>query len=302
VERGLGNWSDEPRHDIHSHGADAYQTFALGWEPGHEQAIHPRELPGLPTATIRPETMNLNDLPYSQRKTPTARSIEARIESAALARTPTTPARPRDGAGDKDSHRRRLRDRAEGRRAPPEQSATDSKLQREMLLASLGADLQRKAEQRVTARRPVEDRWIQDTRQYHSKYDPATMKKIKDAKGSTVFVNITAPKTDGFAARMADMILPTDGKNWGIKPTPVPEMLSAMHDETPITDGPTGQTFQTPEGNDVQARDVAKGINETLADRCKDMEREMDDQLDECNYNAAQRRGIDQCASSAPWC
>jgi hypothetical protein len=73
-------------------------------------------------------------------------------------------------------------------------------------------------------------------------------------------------------------------------------VLSAMHDETPIVDGPTGQPFQTPEGNPVQARDVAKGINETLADRCKDMEREMDDQLDECHYNAAQRRGIDQCA------
>jgi hypothetical protein len=43
----VGNWSDEPRHDIHSHGADAYQTFALGWEPGHEQAFTPASFPGL---------------------------------------------------------------------------------------------------------------------------------------------------------------------------------------------------------------------------------------------------------------
>jgi hypothetical protein len=33
----LGNWSEDPLHDINSHGADAYQTFACGWEPGHEQ-------------------------------------------------------------------------------------------------------------------------------------------------------------------------------------------------------------------------------------------------------------------------
>jgi hypothetical protein len=49
----LGNWGDEPRHDIHSHGADAYQTFALGWEPGHEQAITPANYPGL---TVRSYT------------------------------------------------------------------------------------------------------------------------------------------------------------------------------------------------------------------------------------------------------
>jgi hypothetical protein len=45
----LGNWLDEPRHDIHSHPADAFQTFACGWEPSHEQraALTPGRFPGL---------------------------------------------------------------------------------------------------------------------------------------------------------------------------------------------------------------------------------------------------------------
>lgn len=44
----LGNWSDEPRHDPKSHGADAYQTFALGWEEGHEGGLlTPESFPGL---------------------------------------------------------------------------------------------------------------------------------------------------------------------------------------------------------------------------------------------------------------
>lgn len=37
----IGNWSDEPVHDQASHGADAYQQFATGWEPSHELAVPP---------------------------------------------------------------------------------------------------------------------------------------------------------------------------------------------------------------------------------------------------------------------
>ncbi|MGZ5078619.1 MAG: hypothetical protein ACXWHZ_03625 [Usitatibacter sp.] len=45
----LGDWLDTPRHDEHSHPADAFQTFACGWEPGHEQAapVTPASFPGL---------------------------------------------------------------------------------------------------------------------------------------------------------------------------------------------------------------------------------------------------------------
>jgi hypothetical protein len=168
--------------------------------------------------------------------------------------------------------------------------------EREAILGALGQHLQTQATERVNQRRPVEDRWLEDIRQYHSQYDPQLKAKIKEAKGSEVFVNITAPKTDGFAARMADMILPTDGKNWAIKPTPVPEAVGALHDETPIKDGPTGQPITTASGEQLQARDVAKGIVEALIRRCQDMERVMDDQLTECNFNAAQRRAIDQCS------
>jgi hypothetical protein len=248
------------------------------------------------------DSSRIQDLPDDQRHSAQLAMIEARLEALRAGENADPNLDPEMAQGDKnaiaDAFEDELSDeeRAEGRGLSPEERAAQEQEERKLILAGLGAELQRKAEQRVIARRPVEERWIQDTRQYHAKYDPAVLQKIKEAKGSRVFVNITAPKTDGFSARMADMILPTDGKNWGIKPTPVPEVLSALHDETPIQDGPTGQPFQTPEGNQVQARDVAKGINETLSDRCKDMEREMEDQLDECHFNAAQRKGIDQCA------
>jgi hypothetical protein len=37
----IGNWSDEPVHDKFSHGADAYQQFAQGWEKSHELGTLP---------------------------------------------------------------------------------------------------------------------------------------------------------------------------------------------------------------------------------------------------------------------
>ena len=44
----ISNWSDEPLHDEASHGASAFETFALGWQPTHEQADPTQgDFPGL---------------------------------------------------------------------------------------------------------------------------------------------------------------------------------------------------------------------------------------------------------------
>jgi hypothetical protein len=45
-----------------------------------------------------------------------------------------------------------------------------------------------------------------------------------DTFGSTLLINITRPYVDAAAAKVADMMLPTDDKPWGIKPTPIPEL------------------------------------------------------------------------------
>lgn len=53
----IGNWSDEPVHDKHSHGADAYQQFAQGWEPSHETGVAP-----LPQVNIKPFTPSVRGM------------------------------------------------------------------------------------------------------------------------------------------------------------------------------------------------------------------------------------------------
>lgn len=53
--------------------------------------------------------------------------------------------------------------------------------------------------------------------------DPSARRRPQD-QGSTIFPNITRPYCDAAAARVGDMLLPTDDRGWKIKPTPIPEL------------------------------------------------------------------------------
>jgi hypothetical protein len=104
---------------------------------------------------------------------------------------------------------------------------------------------------------------------------------------SKVIVNIVRPKVDQAAARMCEILLPTDDKNWGIKPTPVADAVSKMIGDqrptvVPGTDEPTGMT----------ADGEARAVVDATTKAAEEMERAIDDPLTECDYNAHQRRAI----------
>lgn len=145
----------------------------------------------------------------------------------------------------------------------------------------------------------IEDRWLEDLRQYHGRYDDGVVKKLEASQSCQLFLNITKPKTHAFAARVMDMVLPTDEKNWGMQPTPVPEMVSGLDKEQPAIEiGPDGtQTpIVSPEGAPVLQKDMAKGVMDEAEARAEKMEEEIDDQLSEAKYNAVQRLAIEQMA------
>jgi hypothetical protein len=50
---------------------------------------------------------------------------------------------------------------------------------------------------------------------------------------STVFPNVTRPYCDAAAARIADMLLPNDDRNWSLEPTPVPELAEIAAGQIP---------------------------------------------------------------------
>lgn len=110
----------------------------------------------------------------------------------------------------------------------------------------------------------VDKRWLEDDDQYNGKDNinraasqmmtsveqgyPVTTQGAKPHR-STVFIGMTRQKTNAAEARVADILLPTDDRNWGITPTPNPYMMNMLKDERPATNaGPVGQQMGQQQG------------------------------------------------------
>lgn len=145
-------------------------------------------------------------------------------------------------------------------------------------LQVFGHSLLRKVQERVSKRAEIEQRWLKDYRQYQGEYDPETKTSLQDSERSDVFVNLTRNKTNAAEARLSDMLFPTDDRNWGIKPTPVPQLLEMSKQGAPE---------EAQRAREVMAQ--AKKAAEL-------MQTEIEDQLTESEYAASCRDAIhDAC-------
>lgn len=166
------------------------------------------------------------------------------------------------------------------------------------------------ADEQVRKKVSIEDRWFEDLRQYHGRYDPTTESQLKAAKKSQLFVNLTRSKTLAWEARLSDMLFPTDDRNWGIQPTPVPEMIGSAKQATDAAIKMVEQAnMAMTQGNPQQAVDAAnagqehanaaaeaKAAMDEARTRAEAMEREIDDQFRESGYNTEARMVIhDAC-------
>lgn len=147
-------------------------------------------------------------------------------------------------------------------------------------LQVFGSKLQTLVQEQVSKRHNIEERWVEDLRQYNGKYTPEVEAALSNKKDqSRVFVNITRNKTNAAEARLSDMLFPTDDRNWGIKPTPVPQIadVAQMQPGTP------------------QAQQ-ARAILQKAKKSAEEMTKEIEDQLSESNYHAKCRDMIhDAC-------
>lgn len=130
-----------------------------------------------------------------------------------------------------------------------------------------------------------------------------TRRNPAGASRSTMFLNITRPYVDSAAARVSDMLLPTDDRAFEIKPEPVPEMTAHKDDATPVVDQASGQpltqTVQTDQGPaqaPVTHADMAKQMLENAAKSAEAAQTRIDDWLVECGYHAEKRKSIHDCA------
>lgn len=129
---------------------------------------------------------------------------------------------------------------------------------------------------------------------------------------STIFVPMTRPYVDAAAARIADMYLPTDDRNWDGEPTPIPDLVDlaksapvqvevvAPAQKPTLMDrmrgffGGVPQAAPQPMSQDM-ATEAQKQID--AANKAWEKARtRIDDWLEECDYNAELRKCIKDAA------
>lgn len=157
----------------------------------------------------------------------------------------------------------------------------------------------------------VDKRWIEDQDQYDNKDNvnkaasqmmtsveqgyPVTTQMAKPHR-STVYIGLTRQKTNAAEARVADILLPTDDRNWGIKPTPNPVIAGMSKDEQAAVEPESGQPVTMPDGSPARKKDVARAIMQIATKKAEAMQNEIDDQLVQCDYNGELRKVIHDAA------
>lgn len=177
-------------------------------------------------------------------------------------------------------------------------------------IESIGEAISKKRDEAVSGRAAsgIEQEWAEDEDAYQG-VDGANKGDLKTYKGgdlsatpigikqggttrSTVFLNITRPYVDAAAARIADMLMPTDDRNWAFKPTPIPELDQAMKQmQQPQMQQPGGPApMQDPRL--AQLRQIQDEANK----RSESAQTQIDDWQVECGWHGEIRKVIENCS------
>jgi hypothetical protein len=163
------------------------------------------------------------------------------------------------------------------------------------------------ATEQVRLKQTIEQRWLKNLALYYGKYDALIEAGLTAEKRSTAFVKLTRHKTNSWAARIADLMFPTDDKNWGIKPTPLPKLSASAKEAVKAAMAAIDQANEAAAAGDQataqqtldMANAYAQQARSTQAEadeakkRCKAMEDAIADQLVECDYVAQARDVIE---------
>lgn len=188
-------------------------------------------------------------------------------------------------------------------------------------LRAFTGDLAREAERRVGLRNAVERRWLEDLLQKHGRYNHDTEVRLTQKKKSRLFINKTRTKTNTLSSKLSDILFPTEDRNWGIKPTPVPELSGGvakharlLQDATDTMNDAKARENEARTAGDVERqqaaaedRAVAEGVmarvqaakellDEQVLEATKRsdlMQEEIEDQLVSCKYSEACRKVIE---------
>lgn len=185
-------------------------------------------------------------------------------------------------------------------------------------LNALGQSLAKTRAEAISARLAsgIEEEWFEDE-EFYQGIDDANRAESKtvwrskpmgQAKAqspvttrSTVFPNITGPYVDAAAARIADMLLPTDDRAWALTPTPIPELLNTskgkhspqMLKEAAVANPGNPKMAQQQLAVAVAEADKAIAEAKEKADKAQ---KRIEDWHVECQFHAAVRLVIEDSA------
>jgi hypothetical protein len=193
-----------------------------------------------------------------------------------------------------------------------DQQATQEQIEEK--LQTFGTNMAHQRDEWIRSRYSygVDKRWLEDEDQYNAKDNinkaasqmmtsveqgyPVTTQQAKPHR-STVYIGLTRQKANAAEARLADILLPTDDRNWGIQPTPKPDLMTMARDTQMAGDKQTGEPLLNPDTNEpLRMKDIARAAMDVARKKAEAMQLEIDDQLTECDYNAEVRKVIHNSA------
>ena len=210
---------------------------------------------------------------------------------------------------------------------------------RKEILANIAEAICKKRDEAIAARKNsgIEDIWTGDD-EFYQGFDDANRHEFQNATmgkpteggastenkpqrpGSTLFPNITAPYVDTAAAKISDMLMPTDWRNFKVDPTPVPDLLDdeegfppavdatpqpGLMPQPPMPQNPAQAIMANPAAAagavDPKAQlktliDKVKALHAKAAAAAQKAEDEIWDMLVECQYQDEMRKVIHDAA------
>lgn len=168
--------------------------------------------------------------------------------------------------------------------ADPGPTASGVKESARLHLDALAGSMSRLALETIGKRQTIEQRWLEDLRQYNGTYDDEILAKLKAADSSMVYVNITRTKTRTAKSRIGDMLFPTDDRNWGLGLAPNPQLNQFLSNDEVVG--------KTPSGTPVTKADVAQHLHQEAQNGVEAMQDVIEGQLAKAFYEANARESI----------
>lgn len=170
-----------------------------------------------------------------------------------------------------------------------EQQRQDEARRMQAVESSLSGHIRGAFEAAKTAKQPIERRLLDCARRQKGEYDADKLRAIQEEGGSELYPKLTTTKCRAAAAWIRDILMPANGRPWGLDPTPVaeipPDYLSAFAQRL----GERAQGMDQQQLEDLLRREVQNKARQ-IADRHEEV---INDQLEEGGWSEALEAFID---------